>query len=77
MEKVGVTSARLPSLPWQRPPPLEIVKINVDASVQKEFGFVRIGVVIRCDPGTVLTAVSNKIWGSFSPHIVGALVTRE
>ena len=76
VHKVGVTSARLPSLPWQRPRP-GIVKIYVDASVWKEVGFVGIGLVVRYDQGAVLAPASKTIWGSFSPHIAEALGTRE
>ena len=53
------------------------IKINVDAAVDSSLEYIGIGVVARDKDGAVLSFLSRRIFGKFSPHLGECLAVRE
>ena len=52
-------------------------KLNVDATVKTGFEFVGIGAVIRNAAGTVISCLSKRVAGLFSPHVAECIALRK
>lgn len=67
----------LPTRQSWKPPCSGLVKINVDAAIRDEMDFIRIGVVVRDEIGTLLGAMARRVFGRFSPFLRECIVVRE
>ncbi|GMN52832.1 hypothetical protein TIFTF001_021965 [Ficus carica] len=65
-----------PKVLWQAPSHDQI-KINVDAAVDSSLEYIGIGVVARDKDGAVMSFLSRRIFGKFSPHLGECLAVRE
>ncbi|GMN40602.1 hypothetical protein TIFTF001_009828 [Ficus carica] len=54
-----------------------LIKINVDAAVDSSLEYIGIGVVARDKNGAVMSFLSRRIFGKFSPHLGECLAVRE
>lgn len=57
------------------PPPLGMIKVNTDASVNQE-GYVVISCVIRDDDGQLAMVGGKKIWARWKPELAEAMGMR-
>ena len=58
-------------------PSHDLIKINVDAAVDSSLEFIGVGVVARDKEGAVMSFLSRRIFGKFSPHLGECLAVRE
>ncbi|GMN45720.1 hypothetical protein TIFTF001_014908 [Ficus carica] len=65
-----------PKVLWHAPSHDQI-KINVDATVDSSLEYIDIGVVARDKDGVVMSFLTRRIFGKFSPHIGECLAVRE
>ncbi|GMN53841.1 hypothetical protein TIFTF001_022971 [Ficus carica] len=54
-----------------------LIKINVDAAVDSSLEFIGVGIVARDEEGVVMSFLSRRIFGKFSPHLGECLAVRE
>uniref|UniRef100_A0A803QG78 Reverse transcriptase domain-containing protein n=1 Tax=Cannabis sativa TaxID=3483 RepID=A0A803QG78_CANSA len=66
------TASCRPNVPWKTPPSC-VVKLNIDAAVDRSTKVTGLGAVFRDSMGMVVAAFSKKLLGSFEPHEMEAL----
>ncbi|GMN19741.1 hypothetical protein TIFTF001_039884 [Ficus carica] len=54
-----------------------LIKINVDAAVDSSLEFIGVGIVARDEEDAVMSFLSRRIFGKFSPHLGECLAVRE